>query len=112
MLKAHFLGKHKGKKVYRFPVEAKLNKGTFGTVDDWLNPGREVHLVVAYTAAAAADYVRELYAQRAETEITAYGPKGGKAAYRFIGWYSAIGNTLLGTRGQQLRLHDAEGAPL
>jgi hypothetical protein len=105
-LRAYFLGFFKGKKVYRFPVIVTLNKGFGGSVEDWTDPRQERHEVVAFTAAQAADYVRDLYATRAETELTVYGPKGGKAAYRFIGWHSAIGAGVFGPKQPtQLGLH-------
>lgn len=94
--KARLLGVLNGRKVYEFPVVVSLNKGFGGRLEDWIDSPQVREDVIAYTAAQAADAVREDYATRAETEITVYGPKGGKAAYRFIGWYSAIGNVMLG----------------
>jgi len=89
MLQATLLGKLHGRRVYRFPVRVQLNNSRMLRTD-----AEHVYLVHSFTAADAADYVRALYADRAETEITAYGPKGGRAAYRFIGWTSAIGHAM------------------
>lgn len=103
MLAARSLGTLHGKRVYRFPVRVQLNNSR-----ECRTVAELVYLVHSHTAAAAADYVRNLWATRAETEITCYGPKGGKAAYRFIGWESAVGNAMIanhyrGCIGQQLR---------
>jgi len=44
--------------------------------------------------------VADEYRWRPETEVYAYGPKGGKV-HRYIGWESSIGNALLGGGGRQ-----------
>lgn len=90
---ARLMGLLNGRKVYQFDVKIVLNKSN-GTIDDWTDPTTIRESVIAYTAAAAADYARDMWIHRAETEITVYGPHGGRAAYRFIGWTSAIGSMM------------------
>jgi hypothetical protein len=48
---------------------------------------------------ADEDYRSETGQQ--ETEVFAYGPKGGETR-RFIGWFSAIGNALFYNKCEQL----------
>lgn len=58
-------------------------------------------VVIARTAAEAADFVRDRIYDVPETEIYAWGPKGGEV-YRYIGWHSAIANTFIyGERSQE-----------
>lgn len=54
--------------------------------------------VIAKTAEEAANWVRDRLYDVPETEIYAWGPKGGEY-YRYIGWESAIGDTLI--RGER-----------
>lgn len=82
--------------IYRVPVLVRFNNSR-GTVDEWCNPPEEWHDVDAPSARAAADYIRDQYARRAETEVIAYGPRGGRVT-RYIGWTSAIGARLLALR--------------
>jgi len=103
-MKSREIGTYKGRKVYEWPVEVTLNKGFGGTLEDWTDPQREVWYVIAHRAADAADYVRKQFERRPETEITVYGPKGGKAARRFIGWYGAIGAELFEARREPQQL--------
>lgn len=85
---AKYLGKMPGgQKVYRFPVKVLLNDSR--NHHRWLYPVEEWHQVHATNAAEAANYIRELYRFRAETEVFAYGTKGGET-YRYIGYDSAI----------------------
>jgi hypothetical protein len=82
------IGRLHGRTVYRIPVRVKLNDSrsdlaeTLGTIRE------ELHRVTAFTPALAANFVRDLYATRAETEIFAYGPQGGET-YRYVGWDTA-----------------------
>ena len=97
--RARQLGTLKGRKVYRFPVRVQCNSShACATLATY------VYEVDSFTAADAANHIRQLYATRAETEITAYGPKGGAAAYRFIGWESAIGHAMIASYGQPRQL--------
>lgn len=103
--RARFIGHYKGRKVYAFPVEVTKNIGVLGNIDTWLNPGKEHWVVTSHTAADAANYVRDQFATRPETEITAYGPKGGRAAYRYVGFESSIWGQMMAPRGpEQLAL--------
>lgn len=96
--KAARLADYQGKRVYRFPVVVQLNDSRqMATIAE------HEHEIISHTAAAAADCVRAMYATRAETEITVYGPKGGKAAGRYIGWHSAICNQLDANREPRAR---------
>jgi hypothetical protein len=83
-MRAQFVGKYKGKPVYRVPVLVKLNNSRLCRTERIVET-----TVLSYSAADAANYVRAEYATRAETEVIAFGPKGGEV-YRFIGWESAM----------------------
>jgi hypothetical protein len=100
-LHAHYLGTYKGRKVYRVPVLVKLNSSRL------LRTLVEVvEEVVAYSAADAANFVRDEWVERPETEIFAYGPKGG-VTHRFIGWESSIGAQMWNRpREEQLMLQE------
>lgn len=81
-------GKYRGKQFYRIPVRVVLsNSRALTSVEHWT-------YVIAPSATAAANYVRDACGLRPETEIRAYGPKGGEIR-RYVGWESAIGNRLL-----------------
>jgi hypothetical protein len=86
----------KGRQLYRIPVRVIFNNSA-GTIDDWCDPPTIDFDVIGYTAADAANWARAQYATRPETEIIAWGPKGGETR-RFIGWESAIGAELLAPR--------------
>jgi hypothetical protein len=102
--KAQLLGTHKGRKVYRIPVRVALNDSRA-----CMTVREDYHEVIAYSAADAANWARDQYATRAETEVFAYGPKGGET-HRYIGWYGAIGTALLDRPARSLRLDfDLEG---
>lgn len=90
---AHRVMDYNGVKMYSFPVYAHLN-------DSRLMDTIAVRRfdVIAHTVADAANRVRDEFSNRAETEVYAYGPKGGEA-YRYVGWYSAIGNAMFRPRG-------------
>jgi hypothetical protein len=83
MKAAHLLGTYKGRKVYRFPVTVRVFMGGF----EWAEVEDKVD---AYTAAEAANHVRDEWQTVPQVEVVAYGPKGGKT-HRWIGWESAIG---------------------
>lgn len=100
MLAARALGTFQGKRVFRFPVRVQLNSSR-----QLCTVAELVYLVHSFSAAAAADYVRDLWSTRAETEITCYGPKGGKAAYRFIGWESAISHAMIANHSRSHQPH-------
>lgn len=89
---AKYLGRLKGKNIYRFPVQVILCNSRDHTT--WGCEKEEWHQVIAPSAADAANYVRNLYHLRAETNVYAYGPKGG-ATYRYVGWESAIFDAMI-----------------
>jgi len=93
------IGTYKGKPVSTFHVHVSLNKGVGGTLDDWLNPDVLHFDVIAHKAADAAELIYREFQTRPETEITVFGPQGGKAAYRFVGWESSIWNSMCGAHG-------------
>ena len=92
---AQRLNDYQGKRMYRVPVRVDFNDSRrCATV-------AVLHLeVVARSAAAAANYMRDRYADRPETEVTAWGPKGGKA-YRYIGYESAIWAAMMAPKGPE-----------
>ncbi len=85
---ARKIGTYKGRPVYRVPVRVTLNNSG-GRVADWLAPPRAVFEVLAHSPADAANWARDAIGTRAETEIEAYGVKGG-CTRRYIGWQSAM----------------------
>jgi len=99
---ARFLGRYQGRNVYRVPVRVLHNSSALcATVRE------DLVYVDAYTAADAANLVRDEHQTMPETEIYAYGPKGGRTG-RYVGWYTAIGASLRLERGpRQLGLADA-----
>lgn len=98
-------GSYRGRRFYRIPVTVRLNDSR-----QCATVARLRFNVLAPSAAAAADWARDRFATRAETEIEARGPKGGTVR-RFIGWQSAIGAELFdrAPRAVQLALFP-EGA--
>jgi len=95
-------GSYRGKKFYNVPVKVTFNNSA-GTVADWCNPPTLEFTVLAPNAAAAANWAADQYRGIAETEVVAYGPKGGET-HRFIGWESAIGHALLERQPKQLSI--------
>ena len=92
--RAQHIGWVKGKPVYRVPVFVLLNDSTLcSTVAEYR------YDVIARSATAAANLLRDEWAARPETEIFAFGPEGGKV-HRFVGWESAIGHAMLEPRNQ------------
>lgn len=85
---ARKIGSYQGKPVYRVPVRVVLNNSQ-GRLADWINPPSACVEIIARSAVEAANYVRDLVAHRPETEVFAYGPKGGET-HRFVGWESSI----------------------
>jgi hypothetical protein len=96
-LRAHQTGKLGKRRVYRVPVRVLLNDSRLcRTVAE------DRHVVLAHDTKAAAEYVRDLYAERPETEIIAYGPFGGETR-RFISWQSAIWSQMSTARSWQVQ---------
>jgi len=92
-MKARFIATYKGKRYYRVPVVIRCND-----IVRCLTVAEYKTTVLARNATEAANYVRDEWAHRPETEVFAYGPKGGEVM-RYVGWYSCIGNALLGNGG-------------
>lgn len=87
MKAATFAGFYQGRKVYRVPVQVRFNSSRLCCTI------AEAHYsVIAYSASDAANLIRSEIetAGLAETEIEAFGPKGG-ITRRYVGWYSVIG---------------------
>lgn len=86
-----------GKRCYKVPVVIHFNDSvSLGTVEKRID-------VVAHSAVEAANWVRDQLQARPETEIYAYGPKGGET-YRYIGWFSAIAGAFTGQAGDPAAL--------
>lgn len=102
---ARKVGRHAGRNVHRVPfvvlfIDSRHCK-TLAT---------EEGTVLAYSAVDAANLLRDEYATRPETQIYAWGPKGGEV-FRFVGWESAVAMELLEHRegpGRQMHLPLAE----
>ena len=78
-----------GKPVYRVPVVILENSSR---ACETLR--RREFTVLAWSAPDAANWARDNECDnRPETEVYAFGPKGGEA-YRYIGWESAIGRAM------------------
>lgn len=90
--RAVFRGRYNGRRWYLVPVFISRNNSRT------LSEKKELVWVLAPSAADAANHVRDtepgVY-NRPETEVTAYGPKGGEQ-YRYVGWYSCIANQVCG----------------
>lgn len=85
---AEFLRTVNGQRFFRVPVRVRLNSSRACATLATLR-----FFVIAPSAAEAANWVRDnepgVFA-RAETEIDAWGERGGRQS-RFIGWESAVG---------------------
>ena len=89
------VGKAHGKQYYSVPVRILFNDSV-----QCRTVAIKIVWVKARNATEAANYIADEYRWRPETEVYAYGPKGGKV-HRYIGWESSIGNALLGGGGRQ-----------
>lgn len=97
---AQRIGSYKGKPVYRVPVRVLANDSR-----QCRTVAEARFTVIARSAVEAANWARDQVATRPETEVFAYGPKGGET-YRFVGWESAIAAEMMAPRprGEQLPL--------
>lgn len=86
-LRARRLGTYKGAPVFEFPVLVHQS-----WLDRDLHEDEVIVRVTSTSAADAADLVRDEIGAKVSrpTEVTVVGPKGGVAAYRFIGWDSMV----------------------
>lgn len=92
------VGKYKGRRFYRVPVCVLFNDSRrLSTI------AQLTVTVLAPSAADAANYMRDAYATRPETEVFAKRPKGA-IVKRYVGWESAIGATLFGERDRPRQL--------
>ncbi len=104
-LRARFLGKLGGKRIFEWPVEWTVGEVASRTQENVYPKG--VVKVIAPTAREAADFVAcaERLGTFACVEMSVWGPKAGLAAKRFWGWDRAIFNQLCAHReNRQLRL--------
>lgn len=83
-LRAEKVGKAGAKQFYRIPVRIVFNSS-----QQCRTIAVKIVSVKAPNATAAANLVRDEWAHRPETEVYAYGPRGGKV-YRYIGYESSI----------------------
>jgi hypothetical protein len=91
--KARYLARVNGRRAYRFPVRIVTHDSSRRDPE---YPVRDrLVYVTAFTAADAANWVRdhEPGAAEPETTVTAYGPRGGRTE-RFTGWFSFIGHAI------------------
>jgi hypothetical protein len=85
-------GRYKGCPVYRVPVTVEI-------VDtSSLDSERHAFTVLATSAADAANWARDRFAEIPCSNITARGPRGG-IVRRYVGWESAIAARLFAPRG-------------
>ena len=94
-LRAEKLNKVDGKQFYRVPVRILFNNSGQCRTDLV-----RIVSVIARNATDAANLVRDEYSWRPETEVFAYGPKGGEV-YRYVGFYSFIADGLFGNGGNR-----------
>ena len=92
---ARNVGKVKGRSVKRFKVFVLCNNSRKLTTERI-----ETFSVLSYTAADAANYIRDKFAFRPETEIQTMGPKGGIVS-RYVGWETAVGNLIMDNYAQR-----------
>ncbi len=91
-----------GRPVFRFPVKVTFGEtAALHQVNHY--PAGVVH-VISRSAREAADLIYAEVAHRPCTEIEVFGPKGGIAARRWIGWETAIGNQMFSTRPESTQL--------
>lgn len=82
---ARYLGKlPNGQRVYRVPVRVLFNDSR-----QCATLHVEEFEVLAGSVAEAANWAREQVSTRPETEVHAFGVRGGKVS-RYVGWDSAI----------------------
>jgi hypothetical protein len=81
---ARRIGTYRRKPVYRIPVRVRFNDS-----QACATLAERVLEIISTSPAAAANYVRDMFATVPETEVLAYGPQGG-LTHRFIGFESAI----------------------
>ena len=73
-------------KLFKIPVVVKVNN--IGTEEL-----AKMFWLIAPSPQVAANWVRDTLASLPNTEIWAWGPRGGQT-YRYVGWESAVGHSL------------------
>lgn len=97
-LKARLIGAVCNKRVFRVPVVVQFNSSHLCKT-----LARLQFTVIAHNPAEAANWARDQFSNRPETEVFAFGPQGG-ATKRYIGWESAIWDGLCSQSYNQLKL--------
>lgn len=72
-------------KLFKVPVVVKVNNPDLCDVEK-----KTLFWIIAKSAVDAANWVRDQLEFLPNTEVWAWGPKGGET-YRYVGWQSAIG---------------------
>jgi hypothetical protein len=85
---AQKVGRLNNRNVYRVPVYVRFNDSRQCATIAETGPV----WITAHSAADAANYLNQEI-NRAETEVYAYGPKGGEVM-RYTGWFSEISRTI------------------
>jgi len=103
---ATLVGMYRGRKVYRVPVDVRLSDSRSDLLETCGTIGTVHTSILAHSAQDAANAIADEWRNRPETEVVAYGPKGGKTA-RYIGWYTAIGSAMFAERPAQVQIRFA-----
>ena len=91
--KAKLKGTLDGRKVFDWPVKVTLGEqAALAQVNHY---PKGIIWVTSYTARDAADLVQFQYRKRPCTQIEVFGPRGGVACHRWVGWDSSIYQSLL-----------------
>ena len=91
MLKAREIDTYQGNRVFKVPVLIRCNDSVqCRTVAEIRTT------VISRSAAEAANWVVDTY-NRPETEVYAYGPRGGEIR-RYIGWESGLYREMMRNR--------------
>lgn len=99
---ARKIGMYQGKPVYRVPVKIVCNNSR-GSVAEWLAPSTITVELISRSPKEAANHVIDLMGAQPETEVYAYGPKGGET-YRYNGWESSVFRQMMQPRSNAEQL--------
>ena len=83
------------KKLFKVPVMININDSRMCTTRLQLK-----FWIIAKSAVEAANWARDRLQYLPETEIWAWGPKGGEV-YRYVGWESAISASLFDRKSEK-----------